>query len=106
MQDFQQYHKVIKERIVSPGAFYYADPWWDAEIKQFTLDVSKSIHFIDNECSDEELYWLSEVFDDIMDRSRSKEFLECLRRRAQKVEDSKWREEILEDIRTAAEYVE
>lgn len=62
--------------------------------------------FIEEECTDEKLYYLGEDFDDIMDKSRSVEFLNCLRRRAQRVENAEWKADILEDIRTAAEYID
>ena len=106
MADFNPFHQVIHERITNPNAKYYADPWWDAEIKQFTLNLGESIRFIEEECTDEELYWLGEVFDDIMDKTRSVEFLNCLRARVQRVENLQWKADILEDIRTAAEYVD
>lgn len=85
---------------------HFADPWWDAEIKQFTINLEESIRFIEEECTDEELYYLGEIFEDIMDKSRSVEFLNCLRRRAQRVENAEWKADILEDIRTAAEYID
>ncbi len=106
MKDFSKYHEVIKDRITAPGAYYYEVPWWEAEIKQFTADIDEAIAFIENECTDEELYWLGEVFDDIMEKTLSKEFLAALRRRAEKVTDPKYKKDILEDIRTAAMYVE
>ena len=105
MTDFTPFHRVIHERFTNPNARYYADPWWDEEIKQFTLDIDLSVRFIETECSDEELYWLGEVFDDIMDKSRSVAFLNALRERAKQVENPQWRAEIEEDLRTAAEYI-
>lgn len=106
MADFHPFHQVIRERISNPNAKYYADPWWDAEIKQFTINLDESIRFIESECTDEELYWLAEVFDDIMDKTRSIEFLDSIRHRVQSVENPEWKESILEDIRTAAEYID
>ncbi len=49
---------------------------------------------------------MGEVFEDIMEKTRSEEFLNCLRKRVQKVENPKWKTDILEDIRTAAEYID
>lgn len=106
MVNFNPFHQVIRERITNPNANYYEIPWWNAEIKQFTINLDESIRFIEEECTDEELYWLSEVFEDIMEKTRSAEFLKCLRKRVQRVENPQWKEEILEDIRTAAEYIE
>ncbi len=106
MADFALFHQVIRERITNPNARYYADPWWDEEVKQFTTNMKKSIDFVMQDCTDEELWWLGEVFDDIMDRTHSVEFLNCLRQRAQQVENPQWKADILEDIRTAAEYID
>ena len=106
MEGYYPFHQVIRERITNFTAFYYADPWWDAEIKQFTIDINESIHFIKEECTDEELYYLGEVFDDIMDRTHSKEFLNCLRERVQQVKNPQWKADILKDICDAAEYVD
>ena len=41
MPDFTQFHHVIKERITNPNAQYFADPWWEEEIKQFTANMDK-----------------------------------------------------------------
>ena len=103
--DYTPFHQVIRERITNPNANLYEIPWWNAEIYQFTINLVDSIHFIETECTDEELYWLGEVFDDIMDKTHSVDFLNCLRRRAQSVVNPEWKADILEDIRTAAEYV-
>lgn len=58
------------------------------------------------ECTDEELYWLGEVYDDIMEKTHSVAFIEALRERVTRVENPEWKTDILEDIRTAAEYIE
>lgn len=106
MSDFMPFHKVIKERVTNPKAFYYADPWWEAEIKQFTLDVDTSIRFIKEECSDEEFWWLGEIFDDLMEATRSVKLLNSIRERVQCVSNEEWKNDILECIQTAAEYIE
>ena len=106
MIDFMPFHKVIKERATNPNANNYEIPWWNAEIKQFTLDVDVSIQFIREECSDEELWWLGEIFDDLMETTRSVELLNSIRERVQLVSNAEWKNDILEDIRTAAEYIE
>ena len=106
MIDFTPFHNVIKERVTNPNAFYYADPWWEAEIKQFTLDVDTSIQFIREECSDEELWWLAEIFDDLMEATRSVELLNSIRVRVQCVSNAEWKKDIVDSLQTAAEYVE
>lgn len=105
MEKFLKLHTVINERRTEPGAYYFPDPWWKKEVDAIVDDLDTAIEFIKNECSDEELYWLAEVFDDIMDKTRSIAFLDCLQQRVQTVDNPEWKQSILEDIRTAAEYI-
>lgn len=105
MDRFERLHSLINERRTEPGAYYYPDPWWEKEVDAIVTDLDTAIEFITNECSDEELYWLAEVFDDIMDKTRSIEFLNSLRQRVQSVVNPEWKQSILEDIRTASEYL-
>ncbi len=102
---FTLFHQVIRERMTNPNANYYEVPWWEAEIKQFTANIQESIRFIEDECTDEELYWLGEVFEDIADRTRSAAFVDCLKKRVQGVENPEWKQTLLEEIRSAAEYI-
>lgn len=103
MEKFQNLHAAILNRRRESAAYYYPDPWWEKEVAAITDDLKTAIEFIDADCSNEEFYWLGEVFEDIMDKTRSADFLACLRRRVQRVENPEWKAEILEDIRTAAE---
>ena len=100
------FHKVIWDRISSPDAEDYPDPWWDAEIRQFTENIEDSMEFIRSECTDEELLWLSEIFDDIIAKTQSKVFFNCLQERAKQVENPEWKKEILKEIHLAAEFNE
>lgn len=106
MIDFMPFHAVIKERVDNPNAFYYADPWWEAEIKQFTLDVDMSIRFVKEECSDEEFWWLAEIFDDLIEATRSAELLNSFRERVKLITNAEWKKDITDSIRTAADYIE
>ncbi|MBE5779290.1 MAG: hypothetical protein E7331_08155 [Clostridiales bacterium] len=106
MGKFAKLHALIKERCTEPGAYYFPDPWWKKEVDAITDDLDTAIEFVRSECIDEELYWLAEVFDDIMERTKSAAFLDCLRQRVQSVENPEWKRSILEDIRTAAEYID
>lgn len=106
MESFEQYHSVIRERINNPNARYYAVPWWDAEVRLFVADMTESINSIQQSCTDEELYWLGEVFDDIVQKTRSAAFIDCLRERVKRVTNQEWKGSIIEDIRIAAEYID
>ena len=106
MNDFTEFHEVIKDYITNPNANYYEPFWWDKELKVILADLPKSIRFLREECTDEEFYYLSEVFDDIIEQTKSVDFLKCIRERAERVENAQWRCELAEDIRFAALYVD
>ena len=106
MDTIEKLKQYLKTRIHENPDKYYEVTLWEDETNAVCQDISASIHFILYECTDEEFYYLGEVFDDIMERTRSVEFLNCLRERVQRVEDPRWKAELLEDIRTAAEYVD
>lgn len=105
MERLERLHSLINACRTEPGAYYYPDPWWEKEVDAIVADHETAIEFITNECSDEELYWLAEVFDDVMDKTRSIEFLNRLRQRAQSVENPEWMQSILKDIHTASEHI-
>lgn len=106
MKNFSSFHQVIHERMTNPNANYYEVPWWEAEIRQFTADIHESIRFIECECTDEELYWLSEVFEDIVDRTRSVEFVKCLQERVRRVANPEWKRSVLDEINGTLDYVD
>ncbi|MEF9880830.1 MAG: hypothetical protein RR975_15560 [Clostridia bacterium] len=84
---------------------YFEESVWKAKVDAICADLPAAIGFILSECTDEEFLWLSEIFDDVMDKTRSAEFLQALRERADRVDNPEWKAEILEDIRTASEYI-
>ena len=47
-------------------------------------DINDTIEYFENNCTATEFSWLSEVFEDVAQRTRSKEFVETLRRVAEK----------------------
>ncbi|MCD7920307.1 MAG: hypothetical protein LUG45_09635 [Clostridiales bacterium] len=85
---------------------YFVDTLWEDEVKCVCSDLAVSIEFVSTKCTDEEFYYLSEIFDDIMEQTRSIDFLKCIRQRAERVENLQWRRELAEDIRFAALYVD
>ncbi len=85
---------------------YYEVTLWQSEVDAICADLPASINFILSEYTDEELYWLGEVFEDIADRTRSAAFVDCLKKRVQGVENPEWKQTLLEEIRAAAEYID
>lgn len=72
-------------RIIENEDNYWIEDYWKAAIKIFTDDVVATIMFLQNDCDDEELYVLSELFEEIVEQTQSKELVSVLRSRLTKV---------------------
>ena len=48
-------------------------------------NISDTIHFFTVECSDEDFFWLAEVFSDVSERVQSKELVDAMRSRLARV---------------------
>ena len=58
---------------------------WDQITDILSQDVTETISFIENDCTDEEFYWLGAIFEDVAERTNSKEFVDALRKRLKMV---------------------
>lgn len=72
-------------RVVESEENYWVEDYWKAAIKLFTTDVNATIMFLQNDCDDEELYFLSEIFEEIVEQTQSEELVAALRSRLAKV---------------------
>ncbi len=52
------------------------------EIALFTRDLQETIAFLDNDCTADQLSWMSEVFENISAKLQSWEFIDALKRAA------------------------
>lgn len=103
MNSYDDFHQVIQARISVNGRLRGGDPLWQWEmmVKQFIKDISLSMKFIENEITDEELYYLSELFDEILLKTKSPKLLQTLGQRASRVRDEQCRQEILNELNDA-----
>lgn len=72
-------------RVVESEDNYWVEDYWKATIELSTKDVAATIMFLQNDCDDEELYFLSEIFEEIVEQTQSKEIVSVLRSRLAKV---------------------
>lgn len=105
MDVIDELRKALDIRMHSDPDTYYHVSLWEHMVTIICTHLEETQHFLTNVCTDEELYWLGEIFDDIMEQTRSESFLTCLNQRAQLVIDQQWKQEILSDIQTASSYV-
>ena len=53
---------------------------WDKFTAIFTKDIAEGISVLETECSPDEIYWISEIFEDIASKTQSKEFIAAIHR--------------------------
>ena len=78
---------------------------WKQERNLLSEDISGTIVFFDS-CTDEEFYWLSEVFDDLIEKTQSKELFQTICARTERVSDPELKASIATDIEFARERFE
>lgn len=64
---------------------YGTEESWKELTEILSENVDDTIRFFNDECSDEELFWLSEVFSDVSEIVQSKQFVQTLRMRLARV---------------------
>ena len=57
---------------------------WEEMVTVFSEDMSKAICFLKNDCTVSEYSWLSEVFEEIAEKTQSREFIAALQKLAVK----------------------
>lgn len=103
----KEFKNLVDKRKAYEGDIDYdSNPIIAEMIQLFTRDINKTIEFLDNECSEEQLIWFSEIFDEVSESTKSKEFIEALYRAAGRYPDAVKRYNIGFFIDSAAEYIE
>lgn len=57
---------------------------WDREVSLLTADMNETLRYLEEECTADEFSWISEVFDDVIEITQSRRFIEALRKLAVK----------------------
>lgn len=71
--------KAIKKRAETDDEWTYGvELCWKEEIDILSRNIEDTIKFLENDCTAEEFSWLSEIFDDVAEKTQSKTFVECL----------------------------
>ena len=84
-----EYPEIIKQRIKDDGLddtpdYWETSPTIKCEIELFTRNLQETIDFLDNDCTAEQLSWMAEVFEEISEKLQSWDFVDALRRVAEK----------------------
>ena len=102
---FEKFNDIFIEREKidheTPDWDYAIEKCWKREIEIFCDNIEETIKFLDTQCTAEEFSWLSEVFEEIAEKTQSKEFINCLFRVAEKYPEETKKYNILFFIETA-----
>ena len=84
-----EYTIILHQRLKEDGIdntpdYYETSPTIKAEIELFARNIQDTIGFLDNDCTAEQLVWLSEVFEEISAKLQSWDFIDALGRCADK----------------------
>ena len=82
-----EYTVILRQRLKENGIddasdYYETSPTIKAEIELLSRDLHETVQFLDNDCTAEQLVWISEVFEEISARLQSWEFIDALKRAA------------------------
>ena len=90
----------IAKRISTESEWDYGmQQCWKEETAILLKDINETVDFIANDCTDEELSWLSEVFEDIAEASKeSRRIIDAAEKRAASFENDKEKQNIRFEI--------
>ena len=108
MKDFETMEAAVQFRITESEEHYFFEDYIKKAAKVFTSDITATIEYIRNECTDEEFFWLSEMFEEIARKSQSMEFIDTLRERLSRVVKDEYNQQafINDYMRTYVDYDE
>jgi len=97
--EFERITSILEKTDINDYDSY--ESLWNEEIELLTKDITASIDFINNECSAEDLSWISEILEKIIEKTHSHEFLEAFKNAVTKYPDVCEKYDIYSSLRIA-----
>ena len=102
----EKIEKLIEKRIsLDEDDDFAIEELWKEEVQILVEDINKTIQYILNEVSDENLAWIGEVFYEVVEKTQSKEFIEAVKNRSNLVKNIETKNDIVLDINFAEQYL-
>ena len=76
---------IARNMALDPNDDFGTEKCWEEMTAILSEDIIATLHYFENECTDEEFYWLGAVFEDVAEKTQSKELIQVLRNRLTKV---------------------
>lgn len=84
--NIEQLRGVIERNMaLDPNDDFGTEKCWEEMTAILSEDIVATLHYFENQCTDEEFYWLGAVFEDVAEKTQSKELIQVLRNRLTKV---------------------
>ena len=84
---------------------YVIELCWKKEVEILTRNIDDTINYLDNECTADEFSWISEVFDELVEATQSRELIACFYRVAAKYPEESEKYYIVRHIQMAEDYL-
>lgn len=85
--DIIKFREVIRNiSELDPNASY--EECWRSEVAILSEDIPGTISFLNNECTEDEYVWISEIIDDLIAATQNKDLLECYKQLMTKFPDA------------------
>ena len=102
----EELREILERRSkLHPNDDFRTEKAWEEETELLSRNMDETILFLENECTADEFSWISEVFDDVVSRTQSKEFIQALYRVAKKFPEECEAYHVLDSIRFAESYL-
>ena len=76
--DVQKFREVLKELNETEIEYDYGiEMCWKEEVEILSEDIPSTVEYLKNECTADEFVWISEIIDDIAEKTKSRELVEC-----------------------------
>ena len=99
----EEIRAAIAKRIATDDEWDYGvKQCWAEQIEILSRNIDETIAFFENDCTEDEFAWLSEVIEDVAKTTQSREFVDCLFRVAKKYPE-KTKSANIEDFILSAE---
>lgn len=76
---------IARNMALDPNDDFGTEKCWEEMTAILSEDIVATLHYFENQCTDEEFYWLGAVFEDVAEKTQSKELIQVLRNRLTKV---------------------
>lgn len=86
--DIQKFKEVIRRRKETHDEYDYGVEMCDKEeIQILSEDIPSTINYLQNQCTADEFFWISEIIDDLAAETQSREIVECYKNLGKKYPD-------------------